>query len=53
MTATEQEKALLEKYDLTVLPSGELGTNNHKGFQMATCNPLAAQWIACYDGTGT
>eukprot|EP01134_Creolimax_fragrantissima_P006059 CFRG6059T1 len=41
---------LIQKFKVAVLPTGHVGTLNHKGMQMATPSPLVDHWIRAYDG---
>eukprot|EP01134_Creolimax_fragrantissima_P005804 CFRG5804T1 len=65
VTSTENDKAtpngqstysytvnreIAEKYGITVLLDGQLGTLNNMGYQMSTPSTLVDEWIEGYDG---
>eukprot|EP01134_Creolimax_fragrantissima_P005802 CFRG5802T1 len=43
-------REIAEKYGISVLPDGQLGTVNNTGFQMSTPSTLVDEWIEGYDG---
>eukprot|EP01134_Creolimax_fragrantissima_P005799 CFRG5799T1 len=43
-------ETLVSDYGTHILPTGLVGTLNHRGFQLSTPNPLSDRWIDAYDG---